>query len=42
MRERIAKAKPEDKGEYVEHVEYLKAKQKHVREKLEELKQALF
>ncbi len=36
----VSKAKPEDKGEYVEHIEYLKAKQKNVRKKLEELKQA--
>lgn len=34
------KAKPEDKAEYVEHIEYLKAKQKNVRERLEELKHA--
>ncbi len=36
----VDKAKPEDKAEYVEHIEYLKAKQKNVREKLEEIKQA--
>lgn len=34
------KAKPEDKVEYVEHIEYLRAKQKNIREKLEEIKQS--
>ncbi len=34
------KAKPEDKAEYIEHVEHLKARQKNARKKLEELKQA--
>ncbi|MHC4182628.1 MAG: sll1863 family stress response protein [Planctomycetota bacterium] len=34
------KAKPEDKSEYIEHIEHLKAKQKLVREKREEIKQA--
>ncbi len=34
------KAKPEDKAEYVEHAEYLRAKQKNVRKRLEELEQA--
>ncbi|MFQ5788096.1 MAG: coiled coil domain-containing protein [Thermodesulfobacteriota bacterium] len=33
-------AKPEDKAEYVEHAEYLKAKQENVRKRLEKLKQA--
>ena len=34
------KANPEDKAECIEHIEHLKAKQTHVRKKLEELKQA--
>jgi hypothetical protein len=34
------KAKPEDKAEYIKHIAHLKAKQKLVREKREEINQA--
>lgn len=36
----LNKAKPEAKAEHIEHIEHLKAKQKLVREKQEEIKQA--